>query len=157
MPRQNTLLAFSAVCAVLLPLSASIGGAQAVNDSLARELLAAVAAARSQVTRPTPVKHDEPAEAQLSARGEAVRELLRRHSYADSVDATLAREYAQRHSATELRQLGAFFRSPLGVSFIRARAEADDAMGAVTNRILSEHSVEFSTIIRDAFPKVPPP
>jgi hypothetical protein len=140
--------------------SASIttsGVGQVANDSLARELLAAVAAARSQATRATPLSSDHPGEAQLNARSAAVRELVRGKGYREAVDAALVREYAQRHSETELRQLSSFFRSPLGVRFAVAQIEADEAVGALVSEVNQAHEDEFSKIISDAFPKVPPP
>lgn len=135
----------------------SAGGASVAIDSLARELLAAVAAARSQATQSTPMKMDEPREDQRSPRSAAARELMRGTAYRDAVDAALVREYAQRHSAAELRQLIDFFRSPLGVRFVVARVEADKVTSALATEINQKHSDEFQKIISDALPKAPSP
>jgi hypothetical protein len=136
---------------------ASVGEVTIANESLARELLAAVAAAQSHATRATPLSSDHPGEDQLNARSATVRERMRGSNYREAVDAALVREYAQRHSATELRELIDFFRSPLGVRFVVVRIEVDEAAGVLTSEILKQHNAEFSKIMSDALPKMPPP
>jgi hypothetical protein len=124
-----------------------VGSAESSKLAVARKLrsLMVVESTIGALNHPAPFKPTTPSGEETSR---AIERWSRRYMPADTLAEVEARAIANEFSESELRELVAFFSSPLGHRLVEAQPRLSKAVTAETNRIMAPHRQELIDTVR---------
>jgi hypothetical protein len=150
--RVRTPVHFFLAAITLMSISSPADAQDSPRLRLARELIAAM---KSSALSTLAADTSESVNAKPSVGDtSALRELWNKYDAPTRAANAVVEAYAARFTESELTELLAFFRSPLGRRLLEARAEASRD-GSQVATIISEHQAEFQEIFMRSL-RVPP-